>query len=65
MALALGLVLLAITGNGGAKTAAPDLLLLNPIGAFDHPTFATSPPGDESRLFVVQQPGQIMGRYSR
>ena len=60
MALALGLALLGVVGNGGAKTTAPDLLLLDPIGTFDHPTFVTSPPGDESRLFVVQQPGQIM-----
>ena len=60
MALALGLLLLAVVGNSGAKTTAPDLLLLDPIGTFDHPTFVTSPPGDESRLFVVRQPGQIM-----
>ena len=59
LALALGLTLLAVVGNGGAKTTAPDLLLLDPIGAFDHPTFVTSPPGDESRLFVVQQGGII------
>ena len=60
LALALGLALLAVVGNGGAKTTVPDLLLLDPIGTFDHPTFVTSPPGDESRLFVVRQPGQIM-----
>src|SRR5215468_3214190 len=59
-ALGLGLALLAIVGNGGAKTAAPDLLLLSPVGAFNHPTFVTSPPGDDTRLFVVQQLGQIM-----
>ena len=49
-----------LSANSGAKTTAPDLLLLDPIGTFDHPTFVTSPPGDESRLFVVRQPGQIM-----
>src|SRR5262245_19824545 len=59
-ALALGLALLAIVGNGGAKNAAPDVLLLTPVGAFTDPTFVTSAPGDESRLFVVQQTGEIM-----
>jgi len=59
IALALGFALLAVVGNGGAKSTAPDLLLLEPIGAFDHPTFLTSPPGDEARLFVVQQGGII------
>ena len=48
MALALGLLLLAVVGNSGGQTTTPDLLLLDPIGTFDHPTFSTSPPGDES-----------------
>ena len=26
-----------IVGNGGAKTTVPDLLILDPVGAFDHP----------------------------
>src|SRR5215475_2475900 len=59
VAVALGLVLLAIVGNGGAKNAAPDLLLLEPIGIFPSPTFVTAPPGDPTRLFVVQQTGEI------
>src|SRR5215475_3179265 len=59
VAVALGLALLAIVGNGGAKNAAPDLLLLEPIGIFPSPTFVTAPPGDPTRLFVVQQTGEI------
>ena len=29
------------------------------IGTFDQPTFVTAPPGDETRLFVTEQPGRI------
>src|SRR5262245_16521786 len=58
-ALALGVVLLAVVGNGGAKNAGLPVLLLNPIGAFSLPTFVTSPPGDQERLFVVEQGGII------
>lgn len=29
------------------------------IGSFDQPTFVTAPPGDRSRVFVVEQPGTI------
>jgi glucose/arabinose dehydrogenase len=31
---------------------------LQPVGAFDQPVYATSPPGDP-RLFVVERPGRI------
>ncbi|MDQ3934554.1 MAG: PQQ-dependent sugar dehydrogenase [Actinomycetota bacterium] len=32
---------------------------LSRIGSFDQPTYVTAPPGDESRLFVTEQPGRI------
>ncbi len=32
---------------------------LTPIGTFDRPDYVTSPPGDPSRLFVVEQRGVI------
>lgn len=39
-----------------AHTAA---LHLRRVGSFDQPLYVTSPPGDASRLFVVEQPGRI------
>jgi hypothetical protein len=36
--------------------AAPALV---PLGSFDEPTYATSPPGDQSRIFVTEKPGRV------
>jgi glucose/arabinose dehydrogenase len=37
-----------------------DLVALTPVGgSFDRPVFATSPPGDRERLFVVEQTGSV------
>src|SRR5438876_4095280 len=60
LALAFGLAALALlVGRGGAASATPQALILVPVGAFSEPTFVSAPPGDEHRLVVVQQGGQI------
>src|SRR5262245_31786244 len=61
LALALGLVALAPLSARGAMvwTGVPASLFLEPVGAFDDPVDVTSPPGDQQRLFVVQQGGLI------
>ena len=40
-------------------TSGPPSLALTEIGSFDRPDFVTAPPGDEHRLFVVEQKGVI------
>jgi glucose/arabinose dehydrogenase len=42
-----------------AQVARPGLRLKR-IGTFSNPTFLTAPPGDRSRLFVVEQGGRVM-----
>jgi glucose/arabinose dehydrogenase len=60
LVVALALATLAFVGGaGGSAQAVPQSLLLNPVGAFSYPTYVTSPPGDEHRLFVVQKEGLI------
>ncbi len=62
LALAFGLAAFAPLGSQGGATASsavPQSLLLEPIGAFTSPTFVASPPGDQQRLLVVQQGGEI------
>jgi hypothetical protein len=46
----------------GAAHATPDLQLTDIAGSttFTKPVYVTSPPGDASRVFVVQQSGQVM-----
>jgi glucose/arabinose dehydrogenase len=49
-------------GHGGdpaPRTAAVTGLRLRRIGTFSEPTYVTAPPGDRSRLFVVEQGGTI------
>src|SRR5436190_10198520 len=59
LAIVVGLAALApLVGNGGAA-ATPSTLLLDPIANIAAPTYVTAPPGDETRLFVVQQSGGI------
>ena len=36
-----------------------DLVSLTPIGTFDTPVLVTAPPGDERRVFVVEQAGTV------
>ena len=55
-------VLLAGCGSGGGgATAAPaeGAVRLQQIGSFDEPLYVTAPPGDTSRVFVVEQGGAI------
>jgi glucose/arabinose dehydrogenase len=60
LALVLGLAAFApIRGAGGAPASDPQFLILSPVGAFAEPTYVTSPPGDQDRLFVVQKGGVI------
>jgi glucose/arabinose dehydrogenase len=51
----LGLALLALAAPATA-TAAPSFV---PVGDFDSPIFATAPPRDSTRLFVVERGGTI------
>ena len=44
------------TGNGPL----PGMLQL--VDHFDNPVYLTSPPGDSSRLFIVEQPGRLVIR---
>src|SRR3954453_13034701 len=59
--LALVVALLALAGCGGGENtpAAAGAVRLQKIGSFDAPVFVTAPPGDTSRLFVVEQGGKI------
>src|SRR5690242_19999414 len=59
LALVVGLAAIAPIGGAGARVAEPDALLLTPVGTFELPTYVTSPPGDQDRLFVVQKGGVI------
>jgi glucose/arabinose dehydrogenase len=50
------------TAGVAASTASatpPAVALQEIAGTFDHPVYVTSPPGDTSRLFVVEQGGLI------
>ena len=51
----LALTLLALAAPASAA-AAPTLV---PVGTFSQPVHAASPPGDPSRLYVVEQPGVV------
>ena len=53
----LGLALLTLLVPA-APASAKHLVLVR-LGSFDRPTHAASPPGDRSRLFVVEQAGRI------
>ena len=41
------------------ETAQSGGVRLSRIGTFDQPTYVTAPPGDQTRLFVTEQPGRI------
>jgi glucose/arabinose dehydrogenase len=49
----------AAAGEAPAQTAAVKGVRLKRIGTFSEPVYVTSPPGDRSRLFVVEQAGRI------
>jgi glucose/arabinose dehydrogenase len=48
------------TPSPPAAQAARPGLRLKRIGSFSNPVFLTAPPGDRSRLFVVEQGGRVM-----
>jgi hypothetical protein len=56
--LALFVVVLAKGSSGPAAADVPDVEL-TPIGTFSLPLYVTSPPGDPSRLFVVERGGRV------
>jgi glucose/arabinose dehydrogenase len=49
----------APTPADAAAGTAPPSVALRSIGTFDQPVYVTSPPGDSSRLFVVEKTGRI------
>ncbi|MDA0162697.1 PQQ-dependent sugar dehydrogenase [Solirubrobacter ginsenosidimutans] len=53
----------AATASGGGQaaksTAKAAAVRLQKVGSFDSPVYVTSPPGDTSRLFVVEQGGKV------
>jgi glucose/arabinose dehydrogenase len=57
--LALLLTLLAAAAPGRAAFAQEIRAVRVGAATFAHPVFVTAPPGDKSRLFVVDQPGTI------
>ena len=50
-------ILLAAAGEAAAQSPAAKLVR---IGSFNAPVHVTAPPGDEKRVFVVEQGGRIM-----
>ena len=54
-------VLAGCGSSGGAASVAPaeGAVRLQKIGSFDSPVYVTSPPADNSRLFVVEQGGTV------
>jgi glucose/arabinose dehydrogenase len=57
--LRLTLSLLVLAGCGGAEAQPASAVHLQQIGKFDSPVYVTAPPGDTSRVFVVEQGGTI------
>ena len=58
---ALGLVAavpIVLAAWDAGSSAAAGVKLVR-IGSFDHPLYATAPPGDRHRVFVVEQTGRI------
>jgi glucose/arabinose dehydrogenase len=49
----------ATATSGGGHVAKAAAVRLQKIGSFDSPVYVTSPPGDASRLFVVEQGGKV------
>jgi glucose/arabinose dehydrogenase len=45
--------------GGSSTSSAAKAVRLQKVGSFDSPLFVTSPPGDTSRLFVVEKGGKV------
>src|SRR4051812_43623944 len=48
-----------VASGAGAQAAASSQVRLKRIGTFRQPVYLTAPPGDRSRVFVVEQAGRI------
>jgi glucose/arabinose dehydrogenase len=59
IALAVALLVLAGCGEGDTTSEAAGAVRLQKVGSFDAPVYVTAPPGDKSRIFVVEQGGRI------
>jgi glucose/arabinose dehydrogenase len=63
LALRLLLVAALVVGCGGSSGGSAEAkatgVRLQKVGSFDAPLYVTAPPGDQRRIFVVQQGGQI------
>ncbi len=59
LVLAAATVAACVAGGDGTATAAGTGVRLVKLGSFDTPVYATSPPGDRRRVFVVEQAGRI------
>jgi glucose/arabinose dehydrogenase len=59
IALVLALLMLAAGGDGDTTSEAAGAVRLQKVGSFDAPVYVTAPPGDKSRIFVVEQGGKI------
>ncbi len=59
MRLRLALALVVLAGCGGAEAQPASAVHLQRVGSFDSPVYVTSPPGDATRLFVVEQGGRV------
>jgi glucose/arabinose dehydrogenase len=46
-------------GDAPARSSGKTGVGLSKVGSFDQPLYVTAPPGDSSRLFVVEQTGRI------
>ncbi|MCW3066160.1 MAG: glucose/sorbosone dehydrogenase-like protein, partial [Solirubrobacterales bacterium] len=53
------IVLLTAVAGALAPAGARGAVTLAPVGTFSQPVYVTAPPGDASRLFVVEQTGRI------
>jgi glucose/arabinose dehydrogenase len=55
-------ILIAGCGSSGSEAAvesAQGAVRLQKVGSFDAPLYVTAPPGDQSRLFVVEKGGKV------
>jgi glucose/arabinose dehydrogenase len=55
-------IVIAGCGSSGSQAAvefAEGAVRLQKVGSFDAPVFVTAPPGDKSRLFVVEKGGEV------
>jgi glucose/arabinose dehydrogenase len=59
LAVALVIAGCGSSGSQAAVESAEGAVRLQKVGSFDEPVFVTAPPGDKSRLFVVEKGGKV------